>query len=268
MLEKQGKKRRLLPVAYSGWAYFLDVDGTLIEFADSPGGVHVDDALLGLVARLHHACGGALALVSGRALADLEPRLGSIRIPLAGQHGLERRDAAGHRHVHAPPVALKRELRQRLDAIVAQHPGLLLEDKGLTLALHYRKAPQLAAWLHRLLGAWVAQSADLQLQKGKRVLEIKPAGFDKGSAIAEFMAEAPFHGRVPVFIGDDVTDEHGFARVNLLGGHSIKVGAGRTAAHYRLPDVAGVRAWLAGADGDDDAEYEYELPRRRYALPR
>lgn len=237
----------MLPAARGEWAYFLDVDGTLIEFADSPGAVHVDDALLGLVARLHHACGGALALVSGRTLLDLEQRLGSVRIPLAGQHGLERRDAAGRRHVHAPPVLLKRELRQRLDALVAHHPGLLLEDKGLTLALHYRKAPQLAAWLHRLLGEWVAQSADLYLQKGKRVLEIKPAGFDKGSAIAEFMAEAPFHGRVPVFIGDDVTDEHGFARVNLLGGHSIKVGAGKTAAGYRLADVTAVRAWLANA---------------------
>jgi trehalose 6-phosphate phosphatase len=239
--------RPALPPARPHWAYFLDVDGTLIEFADTPGGVHVDDALLGLVARLHHACGGALALVSGRTLADLEHRLGSVRIPLAGQHGLERRDAAGRCHTHATPPVAKRELRRRLDAVVARHPGLLLEDKGLTLALHYRQAPALAAWLHRLLAAWIAEVDDLQLQKGKRVLEIKPAGFDKGSAIAEFMAEAPFQNRVPVFIGDDVTDEHGFARVNLLGGHSIKVGAGRTAARYRLTDVAAVRGWLAGA---------------------
>jgi trehalose 6-phosphate phosphatase len=237
----------VLPRARTEWAYFLDVDGTLIDFADSPGGAHVDDALLGLVARLHHACGGALALVSGRTLADLEQRLGSVRIPLAGQHGLERRDAAGRRHAHATPPAAKRELRHRLDALVARHPGLLLEDKGLTLALHYRRAPALAAWLHRLLAGWVATADGLQLQKGKRVLEIKPTGFDKGSAIAEFMAEAPFRGRAPVFIGDDVTDEHGFARVNLLDGHSIKVGAGRTAARYRLPDVAAVRGWLAGA---------------------
>jgi trehalose 6-phosphate phosphatase len=239
--------RTALPRARPEWAYFLDVDGTLIEFADSPGGVHVDDALLGLVARLHHACGGALALVSGRCLADLEQRLGSVRVPLAGQHGLERTDAAGRRHAHAPPPAARRELRRRLDAVVARHPGLLLEDKGLTLALHYRQAPALAAWLHRLLAGWVAADDDLRLQKGKRVLEIKPAGFDKGSAIAEFMAEPPFHGRVPVFIGDDATDEHGFARVNLLGGHSIKVGPGRTAARYRLADVSAVRGWLAGA---------------------
>lgn len=238
---------RRLPAARAEWAYFLDVDGTLIEFADSPGAVHVDDALLGLVARLHHACGGALALVSGRAVEDLSARLGSVRIPMAGQHGLERIDGAGHLHTHATPAPRKRELRQRLDTLVARHPGLLLEDKGLSLALHYRNAPRLAAWLHRTLAQWVADMDGLCLQKGKRVLEMKPAGFDKGSAIAEFMAEAPFRGRLPVFIGDDVTDEHGFARVNLLGGHSVKVGPGTTQARHRLSGVAAVRGWLAGA---------------------
>lgn len=240
-------KKSPLPPARAEWAYFLDVDGTLIELAASPGAVQVDDALLGLVARLHHACGGALALVSGRSLGDLERLLGSVRIPLAGQHGLERRDALGRLHTHATPPAAKRGLRQRLDALVARHPGLLLEDKGLTLALHYRQAPQLAAWLHRQLAEWVAATEGLQLQKGKRVLEIKPAGFDKGSAIAEFMAEPPFHGRRPVFIGDDVTDEHGFARVNLIDGLTVKVGAGKTAARHRLASTAAVRAWLAAA---------------------
>lgn len=235
------------PPARAEWAYFLDVDGTLIEFAAHPSAVLVDDALLGLVARLHRACGGALALVSGRCLADLEQRLGSVRIPMAGQHGLERRDAGGRRHIHATPGAAKRELRRRLDALVARYPGLLLEDKGLTLALHYRQAPQLAGWLHRLLAGWVAAADGLHLQKGKRVLEIKPAGFDKGSAIAEFMAEPPFCGRRPVFIGDDVTDEHGFERVNRLDGVTIKVGPGRTAARHRLADVSAARAWLAGA---------------------
>lgn len=235
------------PPAEAQWAFFLDVDGTLIDIAASPGAARVDDALLGLVARLHHACGGALALISGRSLADLDQRLGSVRIPLAGQHGLERRDATGRLHTHATPPGAKRGLRQRLDALVAKHPGLLLEDKGLSLALHYRQAPQLAAWLHRLLNGWLKDAEGLQLQKGKRVLEIKPAGFDKGSAIAEFMAEAPFHGRRPVFIGDDVTDEHGFERVNLIAGLTVKVGAGKTVARHRLPDVAAVRAWLAGA---------------------
>lgn len=240
-------RSRCPPTADSEWAFFLDVDGTLIEIAASPSAVQVDDALLGLVVRLHHACGGALALISGRSLADLERLLGSVRIPLAGQHGLERRNAQGRLFSHTTSPAAKRSLRQRLDALVARHPGLLLEDKGLTLALHYRQAPQLAAWLHRELASWLAIADGLQLQKGKRVLEIKPAGVDKGSAIAEFMAEPPFRGRRPVFIGDDITDEHGFERVNLLDGLTVKVGAGRSAARYRLASAAAVRAWLAGA---------------------
>lgn len=236
------------PPAQADWAYFLDVDGTLIAFADSPGAAHVDDALLGLLVRLHQVCGGALALVSGRALADLECRLGSIRIPLAGQHGLERRDAANRVHVHTAAPAAKRAMQCRLAPLLARYPGLRLEDKGLTLALHYRQAPQLAGYLHRVLRGWLAQhGAGLHLQAGKRVLEIKPAGVDKGSAIGAFMAEPPFRGRTPICIGDDVTDEYGFAMVNRLGGYAIKVGQGRTCAGWRLPDVDAVRAWLAAA---------------------
>lgn len=241
-------RRALPPPAQLAWAYFLDVDGTLIEFADTPDAAHVDDALLGLVARLHHACGGALALISGRTLHDLDERLGSVRIPLAGQHGLERRDARQRLQVHARPRAALCPLRDRLAALAERHPGLLIEDKGLTIAVHYRHAPQLASWLHRMLRGWLGEHGKgLQLQCGRRVIEIKPAGADKGSAIAEFVAEAPFRDRVPVFIGDDLTDEHGFARVNELGGYSIKVGAGPTCARWRLPNVRAVRAWLAGA---------------------
>lgn len=242
------------PPAQTDWAYFLDVDGTLIAFADSPGAAHVDDALLSLLARLHQVCGGALALVSGRALADLECRLGRLRLPLAGQHGLERRDAANRVHVHAASLAATRAMQRRLAPLLARYPGLVLEDKGLTLALHYRQAPQLAGYLHRVVRGWLAQhGAGLQLQKGKHVLEIKPAGGDKGSAIGAFMAEPPFRGRTPMYIGDDVTDEHGFAMVNRLGGYTIKVGQGRTCAGWRLPDVDAVRAWLAAALRDTGA---------------
>lgn len=239
--------RKAPPPADVGWAFFLDVDGTLIDIAASPGAVIVDDALLGLVARLHHASGGALALISGRCLKDLDKHLGSVRIPLAGQHGLERRNAAGRQYTHAVSANARRDLHHRLDVLVAQHPGLLLEDKGLSLALHYRQAPHLASWLHKLLRSWIQTHDGLELQKGKRVLEIKPIGFDKGSAIAEFMVEPPFHGRMPVFIGDDATDEHGFERLNQMTGLSVKVGAGSTAAKYRLPNVAAVRAWLNDA---------------------
>lgn len=241
------KKHNTPPLAQTNWAYFLDVDGTLIAFADSPDAIHVDDVLLGLITRLYVACGGALALVSGRTLADLDARLGGMHIPLAGQHGLEQRDIQGRMRVHAdmPSVALGK-LKHRLSDLVARHDGLLLEDKGLAIAIHYRQAPQLASYIHRQVKHWLAESnLPLQLQKGKYVLELKSAIHDKGTAIAEFMRQMPFFGRLPVFIGDDVTDEHGFEMVNRLGGHSIKVGKGRTCARWRLADVSAVRAWLA-----------------------
>ena len=230
------------------WAYFLDVDGTLIDIADTPDAVHVDDALLALIARLQCASGGAVALVSGRALSFLDHRLGALHLPLAGQHGLERRDASGRVWMHAAPPAARSAIKAALAPVLARHPGLLLEDKGLTLALHYRLAPQLAAYAHRLMARLAAAAnAGLEVQRGRRVAEIKPAGVDKGAAVAAYLAEPPFARRRPVFIGDDLNDEHGFAEVNRLDGISIKVGKGASCARYRLADVAAVRRWLGEA---------------------
>jgi trehalose 6-phosphate phosphatase len=242
------KRLHVPPSAQAAWAYFLDVDGTLIDIAATPAAAAVDPALLALVGDLFAASGGALALVSGRALVDLERHLGSLRIPLVGQHGLERRDAQGRRHRVVASPAPKDLLRARLAPVLARHPQLLLEDKGLSVALHYRAAPQLAAYVHRLMRVLVAETAGaLCLQKGKRVVEAKPVGVDKGSAIEALLAEAPFAGRTPVFVGDDLTDEHAFVVVNRAGGLSIKVGPGRTEAHWRLPNVEAVRAWLGEA---------------------
>lgn len=247
------KKTAAPPTSRADWAYFLDVDGTLIEIAEAPEAARVDPDVLCLVGRMHRACGGAVALVSGRAVADLDKRLGNLRIPLAGQHGLERRDAVGRLQTNSAVPAESHEIRRRLEPVLARHPGLLLEDKGFSLALHYRRAPQLASYVHTLMRDLVAGTAGkLGLQKGKRVVEVKPVGTDKGSAIEAFMAETPFRGRRPVFIGDDVTDEHGFAIVNRLDGLSIKVGPGRTCARWRLPDVTAVRGWLASACDSDE----------------
>lgn len=236
------------PVACVDWAYFLDVDGTLIDIANMPGAIRVDTALLDLIAHLHRASGGAMALVTGRSLSDLEHHLGPLHLPLAGQQGLERRDAAGRLWIHAAPPAAKFTIKEALASVLARHPGLLLEDKGLTLALHYRLAPHLAAYVHRLM-ARLARSAgpDLELQHGKRVVEIKPAGIDKGTAVTEYLSEPPFKGRRPVFIGDDLNDEHGFAEVNKLDGISIKVGKGPSCARFRLPNVVAVHRWLGNA---------------------
>lgn len=236
------------------WAYFLDMDGTLIEIADTPEGVLVDHSLLDLIWRLHDACGGAVALVSGRTLADLDRRVsrpgGAVSLAMSGQHGLERRSGTGKVLIQATPTAAKEEIAQHFAHLVARHPGLLLEDKGLTVAIHYRQAPQLAGYVHRTLRGLLERLQDgLYLQKGKRVVEVKPAGFDKGTAIGEYMNEEPFRGRRPVFVGDDTTDELGFAMVDRLDGLSIKVGPGKTRARYRLPNVTAVREWLGTAIG-------------------
>jgi len=237
-----------LPAASVDWAYFLDVDGTLIDIAETPEAATVDAALLELLGRLHRASGGAVALVSGRALADLDRRLGTCRLPLAGQHGLERRDAAGRLWIHPASPETKRAFRAALEPLLERHPGLLLEDKGLTLALHYRQAPELGDMVRDTMARLVAEAGDgLVLQEGKCVVEVKPGGVDKGTAVEEYLREPPFAGRRPVFIGDDLNDEHGFAEVNRAQGLSIKVGSGESCARHRLGDVAAVRAWLAAA---------------------
>jgi trehalose 6-phosphate phosphatase len=176
--------------------------------------------------------------------------VGDLRFPVAGQHGLERRDIAGRL---TRPEGPSRDLvaaRDLLTSVVGRYPDLLFEDKGLSLALHYRRAPQLASHVHRVVRSLASRlGPGWVVQAGKRVVELKPAGRDKGAAVRDFMEEPPFTGRTPVFVGDDQTDEHGFAMVNRLGGHSVKVGPGPTAARWRLPDVAAVRAWLERRPG-------------------
>lgn len=236
------------PVAKRDWAYFLDFDGTLLDLAATPDLIRVDSALPKLLCELHRSCGGAVALISGRALADLDLRLGLPNLPKAGQHGLERRDAAGRIWQHASPPQARQTLQAALTPLLRRYSGLLLEDKGLSLALHYRQVPELASHVHQLMRRLVADIGEnLVIQKGKCLIEVKPAGVHKGSAVREFLAEAPFRGRRPVYIGDDKTDEDGFAVVNSHGGISIGVGRGASTASYRLPDVVAVRNWLASA---------------------
>jgi trehalose 6-phosphate phosphatase len=233
------------PTPHTGWAYFFDIDGTLLALADSPNGVRLDPGLQRLVEALYRSAGGAVALISGRSLEDVDRLFPGTRFPAAGQHGIERRDAGARISRHAFPDRELDWARQRLSQAAITHPGLLLEDKGLSLALHYRRAPWLAGYAHRLVRACGKRlGAQFCVQAGKRVVELKPTGKDKGIAVQEFMQEEPFRGRTPVFVGDDLTDEYGFATVNHLHGHSIKVGRGATAARWRLSDIEAVRAWL------------------------
>jgi trehalose 6-phosphate phosphatase len=228
-------------------AFFLDVDGTLLDIAAAPDRVLVPTRVVTVLASLASGAGGAVALVSGRPIDDLDRLLAPLRLPCAGLHGAERRDTAGRLHRHRVNGTLD-PARTVLGAFCRDHPGTLLEDKGAALALHYRGAPDTEEAARLTVRALLAGlTPHFALQEGKYVLEIKPAGANKARAIREFMAEQPFAGRVPVFVGDDVTDEDGFREVNGLGGISVKVGAAaRTAAGSALAGVDEVLDWLAG----------------------
>lgn len=227
-------------------ALFLDVDGTLLDIAATPDAVVVSESLRTLLGELAQRLDGALALVSGRSIATLDTLFAPLHLAAAGIHGSERRDANGS--IFRPDVDAARltAARESLRSWSRQHAGTLLEDKGSALALHYRLAPEReAAALEAAERALDQLAGSHELQRGKFVFEIRPAGLSKGSAIAAFMERAPFQGRMPIFIGDDVTDEAGFAVVNAFGGLSIRVGPpAPTSATHRLADVEAVLVWL------------------------
>ncbi|MEO7362727.1 MAG: trehalose-phosphatase [Gemmatimonadaceae bacterium] len=228
------------------WAWFFDIDGTLASIEMSPDAVRVDRAIQNLIEALHEKTGGAVALVSGRALLDIDRLFPHFTIAAAGQHGAERRHADGTMARQPTASTNLLAMRDALRDMEKRHAGLMLEDKGLSLSMHYRQVPRLGAFVQREMRALFQKLGDgFHMQLGKCVVEIVPVGHTKGTVVNEFLSEAPFRGRMPVFLGDDVTDENAFAVVNALGGISIKVGAGPTLAPYRLDDVAGVRDWLA-----------------------
>jgi len=226
-------------------AFFLDIDGTLLEIAETPQAVHTAAADCKLVGELFARAGGAVALVSGRSLAMIDELFSPLVLPAAGQHGVERRDARGRIYRPLLPAKALQKAATPMRAFADRHAGLVFEHKGYSMALHYRRAPQLAGAAQAVVREAARElGGAVEVQKGKMVAELRLAGHDKGKAIEDFMREAPFAGRVPVFLGDDLTDEDGFRVVEALGGHAIKVGAGPTRAHLRLPDPAAARAWL------------------------
>ena len=234
-----------MPPFSRNWAFFLDLDGTLLEIEETPDAVGAGPDENRLLKELVASAGGAVAVISGRALARIDQILAPLVLPAAGQHGAERRDANGLRHRHRFPANVLRPVAVGIRSFAAQHQGLVFEDKGASVALHYRKAPQLAGAAQAAVRKAAGPLGEaVEVQDGKMVVELKPAGCDKGKAIAQFMQEAPFAGRQPVFIGDDVTDEYGFRVVNAMGGHSIKVGEGPSVARWRLENPASTRAWL------------------------
>jgi trehalose 6-phosphate phosphatase len=225
-------------------ALFLDFDGTLVEIAPAPDLIQVPAELPQLLAQLTDRLGGAVAVVSGRPLDQLADMLAPFTGGIAGAHGLEWRCSDGNvtRCLDRPEL---RRFRPLIAAFATRHEGILLEDKGCSVALHYRQAPSLGAVCHGLVRQAVDESnGELVAVAGKMVIELMPRSAGKGRAIAGFLADAPFHGRSPMFLGDDTTDEDGFALVNRLGGVSVHVGGGATIAHYSLATVGDVWTWL------------------------
>jgi trehalose 6-phosphate phosphatase len=241
-----------LPCPNLDWALFLDFDGTLIDIAATPDAVRVEPDLIETLDRLRVLLGGALAIVSGRPLTQIAHYLSPLELAAAGLHGLERRCAEGVVVRSDGAAAAIGVVRDQLAAFATGKPQVFLEDKDLTLALHYRGAPELEEACRDAVERAVAQAGSgVRVLDGKMVLEVKPSGVDKGIAIKGFLEEAPFAGRVPVFVGDDVTDEYGFAFVEQRGGISIRVGhTGETQARYRIGTAADMRAWLAEVAGE------------------
>lgn len=233
------------PSPATDWALFLDLDGTLLEIANSPSEVVVPPDLVPVLGHVAARLGGALALVSGRSIREIDALLGTNRFAAAGLHGLEWRDATGT--VHAAEGVDLRAARDAFGVFAESVPGAIVEDKGLTVALHYRLAPGAREDAVRLAHEVATRMGErFSVQEGKMVVEIKPAGATKGTAVTRFMSVAPFASRCPVYVGDDLTDEDAFDAVNRLGGHSVRVGPSEAASHaqHRLAGVNDVYVWL------------------------
>jgi trehalose 6-phosphate phosphatase len=243
------------PALDHGAALLIDVDGTLLEIAPRPGLVEVPARLPELLQRLSAERGSALALISGRPIAELDRLFAPWHGAAAGLHGIERRRADGSSasaastDADATAAAALDRLRPELMALARRWPGALIEDKGRTVAVHYRALPEAEAAICDAAARLLGESGEgLRLIAGKMVIEFQPRHHDKGRVIAAFMTEPPFHGRVPIYLGDDTTDEDGFAEVNRRGGMSIRIGfpSESTAAAYELPSVRSALGWLAG----------------------
>lgn len=237
------------------WALFLDFDGTLTEIAPRPQDVTVPPALRQTLQALFDSFDGAVALVSGRPVEALDRLVAPLRLPAAGQHGLEWRVTPdGPLHHGGGDPDLLDDLRIRFAAITRDYPAIIIEDKTWSLSVHYRAAPEAESEIVAVATEHLPPGEQLHMMRGKMVVEIKPAGIDKGKVINQFLKHAPFAGRVPLFIGDDRTDEDGFAMADRLGGTSLRVGPlpvtlAASQAHWQCADVTALADWLAVLPG-------------------
>lgn len=239
----------IVPPPGPDWGLFLDIDGTLVDIAPTPGSAEVSADLPALLDRLSRRLAGRLALVSGRDLASLDRLFHPFRFPAAGIHGAERRDAQGRLHYAGLSSADLEPARAELRGFVSRHPALLLEDKSRSLAVHFRQAPGLETAVCDLLEQIRARlPTDARLQPGHSVIEITSGSASKRGAIEQFLQELPFAGCVPVYLGDDLTDLDALAYVQSAGGRGIFIGPRPQPGLGWLPDPQAVRGWLRSLD--------------------
>ena len=215
-----------------GIALFLDFDGTLVAIAERPGDVKLDPTTRQALAELSQLLSGALAIITGRDIAVIDEFLAPLNLPIAGVHGLTRRDALGQMHKPAVDARLAIAVELAISPLLERYPGLLLERKYGAAALHFRAHPEAEKICIEAMESAIAGLRGTELKRGKMVIEAKAIAGDKGAAIADYLLEAPFLGRRPVCAGDDLTDEDAFAEVNARHGISIKIGLGPTCALY------------------------------------
>ncbi|WP_246205256.1 trehalose-phosphatase [Microvirga arsenatis] len=235
-----------MPDMNENYALFLDFDGTLVDIVERPDAVAVEPELPRILTRLKERLGGALAIISGRPVAFLDGRFAPHRFDMAGLHGLEHRIAGRLSMCDPEEHPALRETVARLNRIVADKDGVLIEDKGCSVAIHWRLAPHEKDFALATARAAVEALGDnYRIQYGKAVAEILPSAAGKGKVIERFLEESPYRGRHPIFVGDDLTDENGFKTVNAHGGLSVRIGPGETVAKVRLGTPADLRHCLS-----------------------
>lgn len=227
-------------------AIFLDIDGTLLDLAPTPLDVRVPTRLQNALAALKVNVNDAIAFVSGRPIGEIDRIFAPLKMPAVGGHGAEIRYEPELPIMRSRSASLSDDLRAEFASIVRLDPGILVEDKGYSVAIHYRQAPQIGGEVmeHIVAICRNEQCDSLEILPGKLVVEIKPAGYSKGTGLRELMAVSPFRGRKPIFIGDDVTDDAAFAELPNYGGIGFSVGGTMPGAAFNFDGPQDVRLWL------------------------
>jgi len=223
--------------------FFLDLDGTLAPIVDNPQDARLPDRTRHLLTRLVAATDGAVCVVSGRALADVDRILGALHLPVSGSHGLELRLGNDRDIPRVAAEGVPNAIIDRVEEFAVLHE-VTSERKPGAIALHYRKTPEQAEACRAFVDTLTRDDSSLRALHGKMVSEVALTGVDKGGAVEKIAASPTFAGRIPVMVGDDVTDEDGFRAAQARGGFGIKVGEGTTQAMYRLDGIADFADWL------------------------